>query len=276
MQRGIALNGPLTRAAVVGDDLLILYMHHALFDFWSSQFIFLDMINILCGKEPIERAPFCAYIAFQQKHHNAEARKSWKEYLQSSAPSVLDFESSTHSSKRQKFTISIKEDLSTFCAANGVTIGTLIYGAWALTLSTHLRIPDVVFMTAFSGRDANVEGILTLDGPTLYTVPMHIKINPAESILYFAKAVQENLWTLSSHAYNGLRNTLTDSRLKANAFNTMVNVLTGRPSFDKDGHLVPIVTYEDNFKQYPTIEVDEMDPSYVKLLFGSPVELEPT
>jgi acyl carrier protein len=63
-RKDMPINGPLVRAAVLDDEILVLEMHHALFDFWSSQFIIEDTIAILKGNHTISRLPFSSYIAY--------------------------------------------------------------------------------------------------------------------------------------------------------------------------------------------------------------------
>lgn len=248
----MSLDGLLIRAAILNGDLLILEMHHSLFDFWSSQFIFTDAISILQGQRPISRMPFSAYVAYQQSQHDERARAFWKTYLESATPAILDL-SSTQELLNQPtpFTVTsqVRGGLSEFSSSHGITLGTLLHAAWALTLSAQLHSADVLFMTAFSGRDAAIDGILTLNGPTLCTVPMRVQIDNTSTLLAFTKSVQDNLWNLSTYAHSGLRNALAAGGLRADAFNSMVNVLVKAQSVSEDSPLVPVLTHGDNFTQ---------------------------
>lgn len=248
----MSLDGSLIRAAILNDDLLVLEMHHSLFDFWSSQFIFTDAISILQGQRPIFRMPFSAYVAYQQSQHDERARTFWKTYLESATPTVIDL-SSTQELLDQPtpFTITsrVRAGLSEFSSSHGVTLGTLLHAAWALTLSAQLHSADVLFMTAFSGRDAAIDGILNLNGPTLCTVPMRVQIENNSTMLTFTKSVQDNLWTLSKYAHSGLRNALATGGLRADAFNSMVNILVKAQSVPEDSPLVPLLAHGDNFTQ---------------------------
>ncbi|KAF7505213.1 hypothetical protein GJ744_001142 [Endocarpon pusillum] len=270
----MSLDEPLIRAAVVKGDLLVLDMHHALFDHWSSQYLFADAISILQGQEPIPRAPFSTYVAYQQKQHNEEAKAFWKDYLTAAEGSILEIPASNEASLPLAVMSSFAVLPSEFCNANGITLGALFHAAWALTLSIQSKKSDVVFMTGFSGRDANIEDILTLDGPTLCIVPMRVCIDESLSAVGFAKAVQDNLWTLSKFAHSGLRNALTDGGLNANTFNTMINILVSQQSVPEDSPLVPVMTHSDNFTQYPTIEIIGNEPTEAKLLVQSSANVQ--
>jgi hypothetical protein len=88
----MSLDGPLIRAAILNDEYLILEMHHALFDFWSSQFIIDDAVRIMKhGATTIpRRLQYNSFVAYQQAQDNVEVQAFWKEYLDSSTPTVLE------------------------------------------------------------------------------------------------------------------------------------------------------------------------------------------
>ena len=248
----MSLDGPLIRATLLRDNFLLVEMHHGLFDFWSSQFLFDDANAILQGRPPVNRPSFNNYVAYQQAQHNEDAKAFWKGYLEGSVSSKVTNPNGDISSVPQKVEMSLKQSLVTFCSTHNVTLGTLVHAVWAMTLAKQLKTSDVVFLTAFSGRDAAVEGILTLNGPTLCTVPMRVRLNSETSVLALTKQVQDNLWTLSRYAHSGLRNAITASGIGADHFNTMVNVLVSQQAFPEDAPLVPIETHVDNFTQYDT------------------------
>jgi hypothetical protein len=245
------IDGPLVRAAIVEDTWLVFEMHHALFDFWSSQFIVEDTIATIKGQAVVPRQPFSSYVSWQQEQHNTDAHNFWKTYLQTPPPSQLDFTKtkSDWSSGHFALTQDLGSNLTSFSSSHGVTIGTVLHGAWALTLASLLDTDDVTFVTAFSGRDANVDGVLSMDGPTLCTVPMRISINGHLSVVEFAKEVQNNLWNLSRYAHSGMRNALASASIKTSGFNTMVNLLGQLPSSGEETPLAPYMTHGDNYTQ---------------------------
>lgn len=247
------IEGPLIRAAVVeNDDILVLEMHHSLFDFWSSQFVIEDTVAILQGKPTIPRLPFSSYVSFLQHTENDKTKDFWKNYLQSARPTVLDITTNQGSNQSNEPFV-LKSDIDTglveLSHAHGVTVGAVVHAAWALTLASVLDSADVTFVAAFSGRDADLDGILSLNGPTLCTVPMRMRVDETLSAVGFTKSVQSNLWNLSKYAPSGMRNALRDGSLRPNAFNTMVNILVNLPDFQEDSPLLPIITHGDNFTQ---------------------------
>jgi acyl carrier protein len=244
------LDGPLLRAAVLDSEYLILEMHHSLFDFWSSQFIFADMVALLQNQEPVKRTPFTAYVAYQQTlSEGSDARTFWQEYLNSAPETVLELPLAKDAKKGMVLLADLGDALGEYTRNSGVTIATAIHQAWALTLASHMPTTDVTFMTAFSGRDAEVDGILSLNGPTLCTVPFRIDVGTSVPASLSAKELQKTLWNLAKFAHFGLRNVLSSASMKPGAINTMVNVLAKLEGVDQDGPLVPVITHGDNFTQ---------------------------
>lgn len=261
------LDEPQIRATFLQPGFLIMEMHHSLFDFWSSQFVFADVDSLLRGRDPINRAPFSAYVAYQMTNQNQSGVNGealhWKQYLQSAPVSVLELpvaRPTTHGDPSSAQGVVLKADLgSTLTEASqvmGVTMATVVHQAWAMTLARHLSLRDVVFMTGFSGRDAPVEGILSLDGPTLCTVPFRATFdtekNEKVSLSSHAKELQHNLWNLSKFAHCSLRHIFGETDLKANSVNTMVNILASIEvvgNTDSDASLLAVIVHGDNFTQ---------------------------
>jgi amino acid adenylation domain-containing protein len=272
-RQSMPLDGPLLRAVVLKGNLLVVDMHHALFDFWSSQFIFADTVTLLEGKQPELRMPFSAYVSWQQLQHNNEAENFWSTYLAGASPTKIEFSSSNKIKATQMLKLPFKRSPLSFCTSHNITLGTLVHAAWALTLAQRLKTPDVTFITAFSGRDAPIEGILSLGGPTLCTVPMRVQIERNQEALAFVKEVQNNLWKLSRYAHSGLRQATGAAKIEPSNFNTMVNMLVNREAVSENALLVPQEVHGDNYTQYPTIEVEDGVEPFAKFL-GQQVALD--
>ncbi|KAB2573477.1 Nonribosomal peptide synthetase 7 [Lasiodiplodia theobromae] len=267
----LELDGPLVRATVLDDSLLVLEMHHCLFDFWSSKFLAADAAAVLRGEQPVDRPPFSAYVAFNKAYASEPApRAFWQEYLAGATETVVDLPPATSEDSEQPFVLraDIGDALQRLSSATGVTIGAAVHAAWAMTLASHLGTDEATFLSAFAGRDANVAGILSLNGPTLCTVPMRITVSNSGSVEEFAKDTQNNLWNVSRYAHSGLRDALSAASLRSSLFNTMVNVLAvpKTDAFAEDSALVPVDADTQNFTGYVCLELNEADPSRVKLL----------
>ena len=258
------ITAPLLRLVVLNGKVLVVDIHHALFDFWSNRFLFDDVNATLLGKTPLPRAPFNSYVRYQRQQHNDSTRAFWEGYLRgvrNTELTLLGSPQPAHEDSQEAFAVEAKveADFTSIKLRHGITVGSLVHAVCALALCTCCYQDDVQFAAAFSGRDANVHGILDLDGPTLCTVPMRVKFDRDLSLLEFVREVQNNhLWTLPGYAHYGMRNALKAGGVDANAFNTMVNVLVKRSEASQtEQPLEPIARDLPNFTAYITLEVDE-------------------
>lgn len=68
-QMSINFNKPFVRIAVLQEQLLVVSMHHSLFDFWSHHFLYEDTARLYSGLSLIERPPFRRFVNYLQ-HEN--------------------------------------------------------------------------------------------------------------------------------------------------------------------------------------------------------------
>jgi non-ribosomal peptide synthetase component F len=109
-------------------------------------------------------------------------------------------------------------------------LGSLVYAAWALVLSSRTGSNDVVFATTLSGRDVPIRDIGLMNGPTLASVPHRVNADPSLMVLEYLRAVQDDLWTIISHAQHGMRNALRSSGNDSGLVDTLVNILVKAPA----------------------------------------------
>ena len=251
----ISVFGPLLRCTVLNGKTLVVDVHHSIFDYWSNHFIFNDVNSILHGKEPVRRTPFSSYVRFQMEQQTERTHSFWEHYLGEINPSELKLKGASKiesESDHGAFTVTskVEADLAGSSLSHGNTVGSLVHAVWALVLSICHKADDVQFAVAFSGRDADIDGILDLDGPTLCVVPMRIKLDLSLKVVDFVQQVQtDQLWRLPEYAHYGMRNALQAGNLAADSFNTMVNVLVKTLEALPNQPLVPVPQDADNYTQ---------------------------
>ncbi|KAJ7446903.1 tyrocidine synthetase 1 [Mycena galericulata] len=227
LEHGVHLGSPFWRVGYFADSqILVISSHHALFDFWSNSFLIDDAALIYGGDAPIERPPYTTFIRYIQNLDRDRSRTFWTEYLQNASPSNLNVANSTSSSVVSR---SLHNASQEFQKTHSVTLGTLIYSAWALVLRIHNTCPpDVTFATTLAGRDLPVDNIDVMSGPTLTTVPQRIHFPNVEELtaVEYVKGVQEGLWGMTTHSQYGMRDALHVADEKTALFNTMVNIVT--------------------------------------------------
>jgi non-ribosomal peptide synthetase component F len=75
-------------------------------------------------------------------------------------------------------------------------MSTIVQTAWSLVLARTGQTKDVVFGTTWSGRDADVDQIDEIMGPTIFTVPMRMRVPDRRTVIEwlgdFQAAAQEH------------------------------------------------------------------------------------
>lgn len=255
-KRTVDLGGEFIHFAGLQGNILAITVHHALLDYWSNSFFVDDMVATLLGKPLVIRPSFANFIQYtltQQK--DSEVGKFWQETLRDAIPSLLGGRTSENNIVRAL----VNPNLLGFAAENKVSVGALIYAAWAVVLSLHTIQQDLIFGVTLSGRDVPVEGILKISGPTVTTVPFRVQIDADTSAVDLARKIQEDMWEISPKAQYGLRNILRAAGPKTALYDTVVNVLVREDvssSTDTYSILDPCPPHEPNYLDQTMLEAE--------------------
>lgn len=222
-QRSVRFEEPFVRFTVVNQQLLVVSMHHSLFDFWSHDFLYEDVARLYLGLMPIERPSFGLFVRYLQQQSPDSAHQFWREYLEHAEPSVINPVPLSENHSRSQW---LQMDVKSVTRALNVTSSSLIYAAWALLLSRHTGLSEAVFATAIAGREAPIEGAGLLDGPTLTIVPQRIALDAKASLADLVRQTHNSFWDVLKHSQHGMRRALAAANHdKAPLLDTMVNIL---------------------------------------------------
>ncbi|KAK4126781.1 non-ribosomal peptide synthetase [Parathielavia appendiculata] len=217
-QQKIGFGTALTRVAILQNPpRFVLTAHHSIYDGWSmgllGNAITVAYKNLTRGSLPatypmdqstkITFHSFVDYIATVDKN---QARDFWRSQLDGSDPAY--FPPSLPSSY-QPLADSLLERRVDFPRdpKSTSTSSTLIRAAWALLISAFTGShTDVVFGASVTGRSAPLDGILTLIGPTLATVPFRVVLNWKEPIQALLDRVQLQSFAVLEFEQYGLQN----------------------------------------------------------------------
>jgi len=204
----VTLDHPFVRFTLLNKQLLVVSMHHVLFDFWSHRFLYDDVAKLYLGMDPVIRQPLRKFINHLQHDEMKTANKLWSSYLDHVQPSILN---PLPSAKNLSGSRDLGLDVKAFTRALGVTSGSLIYTAWAIILARHIGLQEAVFATAIAGREMPIDQITTLDGPTLTIVPQKIIVSPKASLGQAVRSVHDSFWEVLKYSQYGMRQALTAS-----------------------------------------------------------------
>ncbi|AMW14314.1 non-ribosomal peptide synthetase [Streptomyces qaidamensis] len=210
---------PLIRLTVVhlpGDrDGLLLSYHLLLWDGWSREIVLRDLFDayraVLAG-EPLDPAP--ATPGFEEHARALAARdpavseRFWADHLAGlPGPTLLAGPAPSFSDDLPKalvHTLSAEQSALVREAArvHGVTLNSVLTGAFGLLLGAHTGRGDAVFGVTVSGRDG--EGLSGIVGVLLNTVPMWTRARPDDTVRAYLSAVQASRVEAMEHEHLGL------------------------------------------------------------------------
>nr|WP_199753182.1 non-ribosomal peptide synthetase [Actinoplanes sp. ATCC 53533]AGS77308.1 NRPS module 3 [Actinoplanes sp. ATCC 53533] len=193
---------------------LVTTNHHLLMDGWSRAILESELLEIyetggvVSGLRPAYS--YRDYLAWLGRRDKEAARSAWRAELSGAdgsalgipempgrAPELPAAEVIRHS---PEFTSALIE----FARRHGLTLNTLVQGAWALVLARLARRTDVVFGAAVSGRPAELPGTEQIVGLFINTVPVRVRLDGGQSVLEMLTDLQQRQSTLIAHHHLGL------------------------------------------------------------------------
>ncbi|MFJ9343608.1 amino acid adenylation domain-containing protein [Streptomyces sp. NPDC101733] len=191
---------------------LIITAHHTLFDGWSSPLVIKDLIRLYAATE--ELAPvrgYGDYLAWLSKQDRDASAARWKDELEGfEQPTLLaaDLPEKGEASRLGRVEVPLSIDkgreLARRAAELGVTLNTLLQGAWAVVLAKLTGQQDVVFGAAVNGRPADLVGSDEMVGLFINTLPTRVRTAPGQTVGEVITDLQDRQISLLDHHYYGL------------------------------------------------------------------------
>jgi amino acid adenylation domain-containing protein len=223
MASGFRLGEPFFRAAVVQDSILVMTMHHALFDFWSHMYLYEDVAAYYRGLWPKPRPGLRAFVGHVlQSIDQDESEKYWKRQFEGAPKTNLNFAPASSTPTPYRRALSI--DLTPIASLHRVIPAVIIYVAWSLLLTQHLNSTDVLFFTPLSGRDTPIVDIDRVDGPTIAIVPLRMSFKFDMSLRQCTAVAHNVVMGALKFGQLGLRPVLKAAGQASGSF-TVVNIL---------------------------------------------------
>ena len=206
LERGHAmqLGDPLTSFAVVEDKYFVLTQHHASYDGHSIPRIFQQVEDFYHSHNSgFQSVPYSRFMKHVVNTDNRLSRDFWVEAMAGASPSPFPMMAQDYRpvpTSYRKFEVELGQ------ASTGVTNSTLLRAAWALIVSSYTNSNDVTFGVTLSGRQAPVQNIEYITGPTISTCPLRVIIDPKARLDNFLRAMQRQAGKMIPHEQFGLQN----------------------------------------------------------------------
>ncbi|WP_309060601.1 non-ribosomal peptide synthase/polyketide synthase [Streptomyces sp.] len=209
-EAGIDLGAaPLMRLALIRlapDRVRMVWtFHHVLLDGWSAAQVFDEVCEryaaLTAGRRPQvpDRAPFARYLEWLAAQDTARAERHWRETLAGFAvPTELPRDRRPADAHRASSSGTVRVALGQEVSVRlretaqraGLTVNTVLQGAWGLLLHHYGGGDDVVFGTTVSGRPAELPGVTSMVGLFINTLPTRLRIDGRRPLLEWLREVQ--------------------------------------------------------------------------------------
>ncbi|MFF2549305.1 amino acid adenylation domain-containing protein, partial [Kitasatospora sp. NPDC058063] len=209
---------PLLRFALyrLGEQrhTLVLTKHHILLDGWSMPILVRELFE-LYGRGGDETAlpavtPYRRYLAWLGDQDADGAREAWRQALAGlEEPTLLagaEPEQATRTPEHRIVELSaeLTAQLRSQARRHGLTLNSVLQGAWALLLAKLTGRDDVVFGATVSGRPPELPGVETMVGLFINTLPVRARLQAGERLVDALARMQDQQADLMEHQHLGL------------------------------------------------------------------------
>jgi nonribosomal peptide synthetase protein BlmV len=207
-RRGFDLTEPpLLRMSLIrlaeATVVFVLTHHHLVLDGWSQQLLMRELLDgydnpIVTAVAPDASPPALARHAQRLADADLDsAERFWRARLSGHTLVPLAPDRPGHPDRRQStvdviLPASRSAGLTAYSRRNAITLSTILYGGWALSLAALTGADDVTFGVTLAGRSPDVPGALDAIGMFINTLPLRLRIPSDGSLAQWLQQVQRD------------------------------------------------------------------------------------
>ncbi|AKH86059.1 hypothetical protein AA958_31910 [Streptomyces sp. CNQ-509] len=209
---------PLLRLLLVrlGEERhrLVVTTHHILIDGWSMPILLRELAAVYeAGGDlsMLKPAPsYGQYLAWLRRQDKGRAQAAWRAELAGADEPTLvvprDALEGPVVPGRVRFTLGaeLSAGVAELARAHGLTVNTVVQGAWALVLARLTGRDDVVFGATAAGRPPELPGVEAMVGLFINTLPVRVRLDPARPAVELLADLQRRQVGLMAHQHIGL------------------------------------------------------------------------
>jgi non-ribosomal peptide synthase protein (TIGR01720 family) len=192
---------------------LVWTAHHILIDGWSTPLLFDELMTLY--QQPADHrmpspTPYRTYLTWLVTQDRTQAQQPWQDMLAGvEHPTLVTLPHSTQRPEAPhhvtvELSQQVTQQLQQQARQHGLTINTMVQGAWALVLGQLTDRNEVVFGTTLSGRPPEIADVATMVGFFINTLPMRVHWDPAETLVKMLTRAQDHLAAITQHQHVGL------------------------------------------------------------------------
>ncbi|WP_405836830.1 non-ribosomal peptide synthase/polyketide synthase [Streptomyces sp. NBC_01518] len=210
--------GPLLRLLLLrlGErrHRLVLTTHHIVLDGWSLPILLNELQTVYRAGGGAQALPavrsYRDYLSWLSRQDQEAARAAWrKELAGAEEPTLVAPVDQARLPMRPEAVrvecgAELTQALNDVARRGGVTMATVVQGAWALVLARLSGRRDVVFGTTVAGRPTDLPGAESLIGLFINTLPVRVETDGRESVLEMLDRLQRRQLGVMGHQHLGL------------------------------------------------------------------------
>ncbi|MBO3740221.1 non-ribosomal peptide synthase/polyketide synthase [Actinoplanes flavus] len=183
---------------------LTITSHHLLLDGWSTPLFIGELMAAYQGGDRPTAAPFRRYLSWLNEQDPQVSRQAWQLALDGAEPCLAAAAGHREPIRPAEITVPLDVALDDAARALGVTMNTVVQGAWAMLLAGLTGRDDVIFGATVSGRPPEVDGVERMIGLFINTVPVRVRLHPGETLAGLLTRIQAEQAALTAHHHVGL------------------------------------------------------------------------
>ena len=204
----------LRQQAIVRDEssgqrVLVLTLHHSLYDGWSLPVILKDVESAYLGRGTIIQRQFAPFIEYVSRMDHSSSDKFWAGQFdgQISRP----FPPIPYPGYIPTVTATLDKIVKVQEFQSRFTLSTVLRLAWATVVAAYQGQDEVVFGTVVAGRSVPIPDIGKISGPTIATVPLKVCLDPDQTTSGALESLQQKGVQMIPFEQTGLRRIRTAS-----------------------------------------------------------------
>ncbi|MGV9885331.1 condensation domain-containing protein, partial [Streptomyces sp. NPDC003379] len=196
---------------------LVVTSHHLLMDGWSMPVLLGELSEVYeAGGDAsvLKRsASYGDYLVWLGRQDKEAARAAWRAELAGADEPTLVAPADPGGTPvlpvlPEEDVVRLSEEstraLVELARGKGLTVNTVVQGAWALVLARLAGRTDVVFGATVAGRPAELPGVESMIGLFINTLPVRVRLDGGQSVAQMLTRLQERQSALIAHQHLGL------------------------------------------------------------------------
>ncbi|AUH39243.1 non-ribosomal peptide synthetase [Streptomyces sp. CMB-StM0423] len=194
---------------------MVITSHHILADGWSMPVVFNEVAEVYAaggtdsGRKPA--ASYGDYLAWLRRQDKDAAREAWRAELAGvDEPTlIVPADPGREPVVPEECLVGLTDEataaLGVWARGRGLTVNTVVQGAWALVLARLVRRSDVVFGATVAGRPAELPGVEAMVGLFINTLPVRVRLDGGQRVADLLADLQRRQSALMGHQHLGLQ-----------------------------------------------------------------------